>query len=1535
MNIPNLRYLSSFRSIATVLASFASFLVLSNPATANVAPATGEIGDFVWKDLNGNGIQDAGEPGIDGVTVYLYSEWGFEDSGWDPAIPRSTVTATVAGQSGYYRFTGLYSFPYYTVEVVGSQPALTGFAPTPPLVGSNTAVDSNASSSIVILYDPVDYSPINDLTIDFGFVRLPGQGKIGDFIWKDTNQNGIQDAGEPGIGGVKVNLKDSTNAVIATTTTDALGGYQFTGLYAGTYSVEVVSSSAPLSPLSGLMPTTSGAGGNLAMDSSDSPVTVTLATDTSVDTSVDFGYIPTPAGSIGDLVWNDINGNGIQDAGELGIGGVVVQLIGPGNLVLATATTDVNGKYLFTNVSAGVYTVLVNLSQPALGGYTATTTGAGTTDTDSNANPAAVSLLLNTSSDLTVDFGFRKPLGIIGNFVWKDMNQDGLQTSGELVVAGVEVRLKNSADSVVATTTTDADGGYQFAGLYAGKYTVEVDTSSGALTGFSATFSGIGSNAAIDSNGSPATVTLVNDNSVDLSIDFGYVPNPAGSIGDFVWYDVNGNGIQDDGSASGIGGIAVQLFDSSSLLLGTTTTASDGFYLFTGLGAGTYVVKVDTAQLALSGYNPTATGVGSASTDSNLNPATVTLPLNTDSDTSIDFGFTKPPGSVGNFVWDDLNNNGVQDSGEPGINGVRVTLYTAAGVQVGTTVTSGGGFYRFDNVVPGDYYVVFNKTTLPANYVFTAQNADSNDSVDSDANVITGKSEGNFKVSSGQYNDTVDAGAYLPKSSLSGFVYNDANNDGIMQSGESGIATTVTLNGTDYLGNTVTLTTTSNASTGAYSFPNLRPGTYAIAETQPLGYLDGKDTIGTRGGSSTNDLFSAISLGAGVDGKDYNFGELNPSSLAGFVYADTNNDGIFQGTESGIGGVTVTLTGTDDLGNAVSLTTTSTAGTGAYSFMNLRPGTYVITETQPGGYLDGTDTIGTPGGIPTDDKFSNVVLAAGVAGANNNFGEILPARLGNFVWNDLNHDGIQTTGEPGISGVVVTLTGPGGTQTATTDVNGFYQFTNLIAGTYTVTVGAGPAGFVSTLTGQGTTATDSNASPATVVLSSGGSDQTIDFGFYLRVIGIDIKKWVHGEYLVQSGGGGEGLTPGFWKNHSIYGPAPLSGWPETGLSPDASYEAIFGVNVLGSETPTLLQALGTGGGGVEALMRHSTAALLNAANPYVDYYYTTAQIISMTQTAINSGNAATIESTKNLFATQNEMGANLSTPATGGTTLVITPDVDADTAPGPVIPLGGTAVFTYYVKSTTNVPLSNIVVTDNTGAPAPVLSGAYNLGDLNHDNLLDPTETWVYRMTETVVSGGLHTNIGTVVGTDSVTGSTATDTDPANYTTTPLGQSLGDLVWLDSNSNGVQDAGEQGIAGVTIQLKDSGGAIQQTTTTDANGNYLFDVAPGNYLVTVLVPSGYGVSPKNLGSDDAKDSDIDPTTKTTDVVSVAAGQQNLTVDAGLYLLSSFSGYVYVDANNDGVKQSSEAPIAGVTVKLTGTNLYGTAVNLTTTTDTSGL
>src|SRR5262249_52585356 len=111
-----------------------------------------------------------------------------------------------------------------------------------------------------------------------------------------------------------------------------------------------------------------------------------------------------------------------------------------------------------------------------------------------------------------------------------------------------------------------------------------------------------------------------------------------------------------------------------------------------------------------------------------------------------------------------------------------------------------------------------------------------------------------------------------------------------------------------------------------------------------------------------------------------------PPALSGFVYLDANNDGLKQETEAGIAGVKVTLTGTNDLGQAVSLAAT-TSPTGAYAFSGLRPGTYTLTETQRAGYLNGKATVGSQGGTAGLDKFF-IALGAGVQGVNNNFGEL-------------------------------------------------------------------------------------------------------------------------------------------------------------------------------------------------------------------------------------------------------------------------------------------------------------------------------------------------------------------------------------------------------------------------------------------------------------------------------------------------------------------------------------------------------------------
>src|SRR5207249_11920783 len=137
-----------------------------------------------------------------------------------------------------------------------------------------------------------------------------------------------------------------------------------------------------------------------------------------------------------------------------------------------------------------------------------------------------------------------------------------------------------------------------------------------------------------------------------------------------------------------------------------------------------------------------------------------------------------------------------------------------------------------------------------------------------------------------------------------------------------------------------------------------------------------------------------------------------------------------------------------------------------------------------------------------------------------------------------------------------------------------------------------------------------------------------------------------------------------------------------------SDNATFGVSVPGN--PTLRQALGTGGGGINALLRHSTAALLNADDPDIDYAYTVTQVISMTKTAILSGDPVLIESTKDLFAKENEKGAVL-----GDGPLFLTPTTgygdDADNPPGPTFPIGSQVLFTYVVTNPGDVPLANVV----------------------------------------------------------------------------------------------------------------------------------------------------------------------------------------------------------------------------------------------------
>ena len=157
--------------------------------------------------------------------------------------------------------------------------------------------------------------------------------------------------------------------------------------------------------------------------------------------------------------------------------------------------------------------------------------------------------------------------------------------------------------------------------------------------------------------------------------------------------------------------------------------------------------------------------------------------------------------------------------------------------------------------------------------------------------------------------------AELAPSTFSGTVFNDLNDDGVLNAPtETGISNvTITLSGTNDLGQAVLLTTTTNAN-GAYSFTGLRPSNasgYMVVETQPAGLLQGTDLPGNGSSLIATDTYKNV-LPSDTVSMNNNFGELPPSSLSGMVYRDVNKNGVFDMGESGLSGVTITLSGTDD-----------------------------------------------------------------------------------------------------------------------------------------------------------------------------------------------------------------------------------------------------------------------------------------------------------------------------------------------------------------------------------------------------------------------------------------------------------------------------------------------------------------------------------------------------------------------------------------------------------------------------------------------
>jgi hypothetical protein len=474
-------------------------VTLANDAAINhtidfgfTTPFNGVVGGFAWHDSDGDGVQDAGEPGLENIGVNLYN-----------ATTDSLIgtTTTIAGRFG---FNGLEPGDFRVELIQSTVPP--GFEPTLENAGADE-LDSDGSPAFVTLAGANNI----DLSIGFGFVAVCA-GEVGDYIWYDRNQNGIQNPDEPGLAGVDVSLVAGDGTVVATATSGANGAYRFTGVCGGSYNVVVDAADLPagFSPTVANSPSTDDSN-----DSDGSPAPVVLANDVAITNDVDLGFIAPCTGSIGDRMWNDADQDGIQDAGEEGFEGLTVNLRRlSDNTIIQTDITDADGRYLFTGLCPGSY--LVEGIRPTGASVSLTNVGSDRS-VDSDANPSVVTLELDNSSTLDIDFG-SYCTGRIGDFVWHDANEDGLQNTGEAGIANAQVRLIDSRGRI-QTTTTNASGAYLFTGLCGGQYRVELNTPAG----FDRPTIEVPANPTLNSSTSPVQVTLTGADRLEPNVDFGFI----------------------------------------------------------------------------------------------------------------------------------------------------------------------------------------------------------------------------------------------------------------------------------------------------------------------------------------------------------------------------------------------------------------------------------------------------------------------------------------------------------------------------------------------------------------------------------------------------------------------------------------------------------------------------------------------------------------------------------------------------------------------------------------------------------------------------------------------------------------------------------------------------------------------------------------------------------------------------------------------------------------------------------------------------
>ncbi|MFO1022942.1 MAG: SdrD B-like domain-containing protein [Planctomycetales bacterium] len=907
-------------------------------------PGTASISNFIWNDLDRDGVQDAGETGLAGATVRLFDSTN--------AQVGATLTTDTTGN---YSFSGLQPGQYY-VKVT----APLGYLISPKDQGGNDTLDSDVDPTSTV-------TPLITLTAGQSQTQWDAGlflgAKVGDKVWLDTDADGVQDAGEAGKQGVVVKLKtlgaDNTagttdDVLVSQTSTNSTGGYLFYAVKNGTYYVEFTKPAD-------YNFTTKDVGSD-ATDSDPDLTTGRTATFTIANyahnLNLDAGLVQIGTASISNFIWNDLDRDGVQDAGETGLAGATVKLFNSANVQIgSTIVTDATGNYAFNGLQAGQY--YVKVTAPL--GYLFSPKDQGGNDTlDSDVDPTSTvtPLITLTAGQSQTQWDAGLFLGAkVGDKVWLDTDADGVQDAGELGKQGVTVKLKslgadgiagNGDDVVVSQTTSNSTGGYLFYAVKNGTYYVEFTKPAGYVF----TKRDIGADTTDSDagliNGRTAKFTIANyaDN---LTLDAGLLT--ASTITVHVSPDDNGDGVLNPGGV--YPGVDVLLFysvnnipgDSDDVFVVRGVTDPGGNVTFPVLPPANYYVRVYLP----GGYEFTSPNVGPETTDSDITYLcsgygnTGIYVLGPGQSLPFTVGLHPLPGAIEGIVWNDANRNKIRDGAL--LQGATPDIIFAIDISGSTSEPYAGspvGDVNGDGLVN----TILDAQILAATSLVQQLNAAGYGST-ARVSVITynafatqldmNPTQANVQVSAPP-NANTDGDATLDViETLNSIRFGGGSNyEAALQQALSTFSILVTGAGK---GNLIFFADGPSTDGGAVttavnSLKNLGVNTraFGLGSAAPLSALQAIDSR-AKVYADTDDFFSAMQLNNST-------GFASEKGMAGVqVYLDLDSDGVLDAGEP----KTVTLDDDPD--------TDTIDETGIYRFTNLTPGTYVIREVVPSGYV--------------------------------------------------------------------------------------------------------------------------------------------------------------------------------------------------------------------------------------------------------------------------------------------------------------------------------------------------------------------------------------------------------------------------------------------------------------------------------------------------------------------------------------------------------------------------------------------------------